>query len=292
MLGLISTLILAGGVSLALEPTMSGISLPQYADFYKKWNLVTTRFREDTKELRFVYANDAAFTALKSGAKYPEGAMFAKIGMVTKSDEAFASSLVPSGTARYQFMIRDEVKFADTGGWGYALFNPEGRLFPGDVKMQVRACAACHAAVPSRQFVFSQLAPFDGQHSVFTRKADAATMNFKTVAVSILPKKDQEKIPARFSSVRMLQGEITNESFMGTIDEVRVFLVKEAIRSGLPATFVPKKKDFFLTIVPDDATVKCEFSEGVARRFTMKVTHDFEICGDKKLSEPSLPAQK
>ena len=44
---------------------MNEIKFQSYKGFEKKWKLVTVRFREDTKEMRFTYANDIAWKTLK-----------------------------------------------------------------------------------------------------------------------------------------------------------------------------------------------------------------------------------
>ena len=59
---------------------MNGISLKDYRGFDKKWKLVTVRYRKDTGEMRFVYANPLAEKTLMSGkTDYPDGAVFAKV---------------------------------------------------------------------------------------------------------------------------------------------------------------------------------------------------------------------
>src|SRR6185436_10943563 len=57
---------------------MNGYKLSDFPDFEKKWKLVTVRFRKDTGEMRFTYANDLAFENLQKGViDYPDGAIFA-----------------------------------------------------------------------------------------------------------------------------------------------------------------------------------------------------------------------
>lgn len=130
---------------------MNGHELKEFAGFERNWKLVTVRFRKDTGEMRFTYANDLAWKALMSGATdYPKGSVFAKIGLATLEDPSFASSAVPSGARRYQFMVRDKTKYSETDGWGYALFDANGKTFPGEPKEASLACAACHHIVPER----------------------------------------------------------------------------------------------------------------------------------------------
>ncbi|MGZ3743153.1 MAG: cytochrome P460 family protein, partial [Pseudobdellovibrionaceae bacterium] len=136
---------------------MNGIVFKNYIGFEKKYKLVTVRYRTDSGEQRFVYANDIAFKALQKGStNYPDGAVFAKIGVATKDDPAFLSSKVPGGPQRIQLMVRNKKKYKETGGWGYALFSPRGHTFSNDLQVETKACYACHQLVPDRGQVFSQ----------------------------------------------------------------------------------------------------------------------------------------
>ena len=98
------------------KPEMNGYKLSDYEGFEKKWRLVTVRYRKDTGEMRFTYANPKAWNALLKRSKdYPDGAVFAKIGIITMEDPAFPSSAVPAGTRRYQLMVRNKKKHAEIG---------------------------------------------------------------------------------------------------------------------------------------------------------------------------------
>ncbi|MBV2167073.1 MAG: cytochrome P460 family protein, partial [Bdellovibrio sp.] len=110
---------------------MNQISFEKYKNFPTEWNLVTVRYRNDNKELRFIYANNIAFQHLLSESKksYPEGSAFGKTAYITAQDPHFPSSMVPSTNRRFQFMVKDSKKYAATNGWGYALFNSEGVIY-------------------------------------------------------------------------------------------------------------------------------------------------------------------
>ena len=49
------------GQNLLAETKMNEISADQYEDFKTSFNFVTVRYRKDSAEMRFVYANDLAF---------------------------------------------------------------------------------------------------------------------------------------------------------------------------------------------------------------------------------------
>jgi hypothetical protein len=136
---------------------MNDIKISEYGEVAKSWNLVTVRYRTDTNEMRFTYANDIAFNALKKGlTPLPEGSVFSKIGFKSGLDPAFESSVVPSGARRFQYMVKNSKKYFETNGWGYALFNSDGQLYETDIPTQTRACHACHAVVSERDYVFSE----------------------------------------------------------------------------------------------------------------------------------------
>ncbi len=235
---------------------MHGIKLSDYGDFEKKWKLVTVRFRKDTSELRFTYANESAWRHLQkisqknapsssnenpiAAESYPLGAVFAKVGIKTAEDPAFLSSAVPSGVRRVQFMVRDENKFAETDGWGYALFDSKGSTFPGDLKQASMACAACHKIVPDRGYVFSQF--MTGFAPTKPALPEGGRVKFENLQTKDLPEFIQLQLPPKSVTVRSVTGPIAEQVFPGTLDEIRPALTREVIRSGDPAILLSKKK--------------------------------------------------
>jgi hypothetical protein len=56
-------------------------------------------------------------------------------------------------------MVRDQARFAATGGWGYASWLEPEHLANAYVKAEpVRACHACHTSREAEGFVFSTMA--------------------------------------------------------------------------------------------------------------------------------------
>lgn len=122
--------------------------------FWRDWRLVTTRYRQDSRELRFIYANELAWkTMVSGGTRYPDGAVIAKVGSMTEPDPLFPNSLVPAGASRVQFMVKDAKRYAATDGWGYALYPPSVRQSP-DEKEVVDGCHACHRLAAPLDFIF------------------------------------------------------------------------------------------------------------------------------------------
>jgi hypothetical protein len=139
-------------------PAYGGVDPKPAARFWDTWHLVTTRFRRDNEQLRFVYANDVAWKAMqKRPSKYPDGAMFAKVAFLPEPDPTFPSSAVPTHFVRVQLMKKDARVFAATDGWGYGVYSQPGTdATPAQQEQTVRACHACHQLVPKKDFVFSE----------------------------------------------------------------------------------------------------------------------------------------
>ena len=244
---------------------MNGYRLSDYKDFAKNWNLVTVRYRVDTGEFRFVYANPIAWRALSAGAKdYPDGAIFAKTAYLLEHDGSFPASLVPSQVTRYQFMFRNKIKHSETGGWGFALFDSTGHTFPGEPGQVAVACNACHQIAASKGSVFSDALSRDISFSQdkaasFLLKSGALQLpDFKTVGATELPAVLKSFLPDGTRSVRSLQGSLKKNLFDGTLDEIRPFLSAESVASKIPAALINEDgKRFSLVYKDDKSTASC-----------------------------------
>lgn len=244
---------------------MNGYSLNDYPDFQKKWNLVTVRFRKDTGEIRMTYANDLAWQTLKAGKiEYPDGAVFAKIGLMTQNDPSFTSSLVPNFAQRFQLMVMDSKKNSATAGWGYAIFDETGKTFPGDPVELTTACHACHALVPERGYVFSQPMSIGFRLPSKIKNSDKATSNkrlpFETISVTKLPVTIRARLPANKTAVRLLKGGLGDVVFHGTIDEIRPSLAEESNREMMPALLISKDSKQFSIVFKNPERQTCDDS--------------------------------
>jgi hypothetical protein len=249
---------------------MNGYALSDFGDFTKTWHFVTTRFRNDTKHMRFIYANDVAWKTLQANTPdYPDGSIFGKIAFMTSGDDAFPDSYVPTEQVVYQFMVKDKKRFADTGGWGYVITTPSGLVVGGDDKERSEACQACHALVPERGFVFSRpisLGPAAGPSFLNKTNAAATTppwferLPFRTEDKGKLPPRLARQIPAAYDKVELLGGEIEKHNFPGMMDEIRLLLAAEAARSKMPAALIGEKGRTFSLVFPDPGQ-SCLFNQ-------------------------------
>ena len=88
----------------------------------------------------------------------------AKIHWNPKKMEAFPAATVPVTQHDVDFMVKDSKRFADSGGWGYAVFEYDAAsdtFRPGtsvDKPPQANdaKCGfACHTSVKTRDYVFT-----------------------------------------------------------------------------------------------------------------------------------------
>jgi len=281
---------------------MNGLHLKQFGDFAQTWKLVTVRYRQDTQEMRFTYANPLAHKTLKQNLQamsadppratvpYPDSSMFAKIGFLTGEDPSFPNSSAPQDQKRFQFMVRDQKRYAETGGWGYALFTPEGELFPDDASTQTHACVACHNLVPERHFVFSQLVSFSpgsrptksdhlkDQHQALASNSPTEPKNrryqFVTQTMSQLqatwPPDRLSLIPTQTKSLRQFRGDPEAVAFRGSIDEIRPLLIQESIATRQPAYFVSRDGQILSLVHPRADTITPESKCSTGRQVTTK----------------------
>ena len=249
-----------------VHDSMNGLRFDAFGDFFGKWHFVTVRYRKDTGEMRFVYANDIAWKAMQKGevTDYPEGAAFGKVGVMTQEDPAFTSSVVPSGAVRYQIMLRQHGRHPETQDWTYAIFLGDHKVHGMDSDAEkAAACAACHAIVPERGYVFSKPVslPLGGALSRMEIPAQASLgaipssrIAFRTVARQRVPEQVRKLMPKEAKEARLVVGPVTEHVFVGTLDEIRPTLAKEALRSHLPAALIGKDgKKFSLVFAEENS---------------------------------------
>lgn len=246
--GLISFLVYA------VEPLeMNGIKVNDYKDFDKKWTPVTVRFREDSKEERFVFANDLAYAVLKEHRiDYPDGAVLAKIGAKTEVDPLFASSRIPTTIQRIQFMVRDKKKYASTNGWGYAIFEENGKPMGDDPKNLPPVCFACHQLAASRGDVFSIPVTWRATGAFKPLNPLNPSLKFVEKKSSELPRGMAKLIPAEFKVVDCVDSKtsITKNIFSGTLNEMKPQLLLIASQRHRPACLISFDQKYFSLIVP------------------------------------------
>jgi hypothetical protein len=100
-----------------------------------------------------------------NGKPVPDGAKMAKIHWLPKANEFFPDATVPGNLLNVDFMEKDSKRFADSGGWGYAVFDYDAAsntFKPGTTAgtppqgNDAKCGFACHTRVKARDYVFTE----------------------------------------------------------------------------------------------------------------------------------------
>jgi len=104
-----------------------------------------------------------AFAIVPEGESRP--VKMAKVHWAPKQSALFPTATVPGSLANVDVMVKDSKRFADSGGWGYAVFdyNAASDTFtPGTTAgtppqgNDAKCGSACHAAAKTRDYVFTE----------------------------------------------------------------------------------------------------------------------------------------
>jgi hypothetical protein len=238
------------------------IKSKQFGDFTKTWDLVTVRFREDNGELRWVYANRIAIRNIEKKSKvYDDGAIFAKVGILTGKDHLFPSSRVPKEGKRIQYMVKDSRKYSDTGGWGYALFDPLGKTFPGNPKDKIQACFACHQVAKDFDYVFSRrvnISPFDPLTSNYSAPLSRSSFGTALVHVESVPVVIRAQLNKSATyAVNLKEKNLSAHAFFGTLDELQPMLIEIYTKELKPVYFHDVSLKNWIVLQKSDSESVC-----------------------------------
>ncbi len=134
---------------------------------YEEWQVISVS--EDGGLLAAILGNPAMIAAFRAGIPgngkpFPDGAKMAKIHWDPKKLETFPNATVPKTQHDVDFMVKDSKRFADSGGWGYAVFDYDAAtdtFKPGTTASNppqgndAKCGFACHTIVKSRDYVFT-----------------------------------------------------------------------------------------------------------------------------------------
>ncbi len=152
-------ILITAAVSLALAASLcmaaDKVSLPKG---YEKWEKSKEKVVSDKKSLfygiHYTYVDKKAWPAFKSGGKYPEGSRFVVVFYNIKDE----GGKPVRGKKNMTVLMEKNKKHAETGGWLFAGFNPDGK--PSGVD-PVKNCFECHLKeAKDTDFVFSKYADF------------------------------------------------------------------------------------------------------------------------------------
>lgn len=127
----------------------------EYFSDYKQWKVIAATNRFDNGTMRLIYGNDIAVKALEQNTinPWPNGAKIAKVVWNLSPEDADGN--VHTGSFNnVQFMLKDDRKFKDTGGWGFARFSTPELLPYGKDASFGTSCYNCHRLASANGFVF------------------------------------------------------------------------------------------------------------------------------------------
>jgi hypothetical protein len=130
---------------------------------YRDWRFVSVAHEEgNLHSIGAVLGNDVAIKAYREGKlPFPDGTIIAALHYhhvpSAENDKVFGQpqSFVAGPPTNIQFMVKDSVKYAATGGWGFATFIDGKAAAPASMK----SCFPCHAEAKSTDLVFTHYAP-------------------------------------------------------------------------------------------------------------------------------------
>ena len=141
-----------------------------FSDFrgYEGWQAIS--ISRNAKVEALILGNPAMIDAYRAGIPgngkpVPDGAKMAKIHLIPKQSQLFPEATVPGNLVNVDFMEKDSKRFADSGGWGYAVFDYDAAsdtFKPGTTAgtppqgNDAKCGFACHTAAKARDFVFTE----------------------------------------------------------------------------------------------------------------------------------------
>ncbi|HSU60469.1 MAG TPA: cytochrome P460 family protein [Bryobacteraceae bacterium] len=166
-----AVLLVVAGLALAAQDKYS-LRVPgglEFSEFrrYESWEVIS--ISRNPKVMVATVGNPVIVEAYRTGIPgngkpFPDGAKMAKIHWAPKQNKFFPDASVPDRLVNVDFMVKDSKRFADSGGWGYGVFDYDaasdtfkpGTLASSPPQGNDAKCGfACHTAVKARDYVFT-----------------------------------------------------------------------------------------------------------------------------------------
>jgi hypothetical protein len=127
----------------------------KYIPGFREWQVISTTNRFDNHSIRMVYANDIAVNAIRENRikPFPEGSTIVKV--VWNSIEETNGDITSGSLNSVQIMTKDNKRFADSKGWGFAKFNGIALKPYGSTPMFNATCFSCHKIASENDYVFN-----------------------------------------------------------------------------------------------------------------------------------------
>ena len=167
----VSIAVIAAGVAISAQDKYTlevpgGLAFSEFRG-YEDWSVIA--ISENGGKIAVIMGNPTMIDAYKEGVPdngkpFPDGAKMAKIHWNPKKLETFPAATVPGTQHDVDFMVKDSKRFADCGGWGYAVFDYDAAsdtFSPGTLADKppqgndAKCGFACHTTVKTRDYVFT-----------------------------------------------------------------------------------------------------------------------------------------
>ena len=168
---IVALLFVVGSMALAAQDKYT-VQVPNglaFSEFrgYEEWQVVS--ISQDGGLMAAILANPVMIDAYRAGVPgngkpFPDGSKMAKIHWNPKKMETFPAATVPGTLHDVDFMVKDSKRFADSGGWGWAVFKYDtasDTFMPGTLADKppqgndAKCGFACHTIVKGNDYVFT-----------------------------------------------------------------------------------------------------------------------------------------
>jgi hypothetical protein len=173
-IGIVVWFAVLGGLALsAQDKDKYTVKVPgglAFSDFrgYESWQSIG--MSQNGGAVAVILGNPAMIDAYRSGIPangqpVPDGAKMAKVHWKPKKNSFFPDATVPGDLMNVDFMEKDSKRFADSGGWGYAVFDYDvatDTFKPGTTAgsppqgSDAKCGFACHTRAKARDYVFTE----------------------------------------------------------------------------------------------------------------------------------------
>ena len=161
-----------GGIALAAQDRYAvkvpgGLAFSEFRG-YEGWQAISVSVND--KAVAVILGNPVMIDAYRAGIPgngkpFPTGAKMAKVHWTPKQNQFFPDATVPDKLANVDFMVKDSKRFADSGGWGYAVFDYDAtsdKFTPGTSAgtppqgNDAKCGFVCHTIAKKRDYVFTE----------------------------------------------------------------------------------------------------------------------------------------
>jgi len=168
-----SLAVLAAGTAISAQDkytvkVANGLAFSEFRG-YEDWSVIA--ISENGGLISVILGNPVMIAAFRSGVpgngkSFPDGSRMAKIHWNPKQNETEPGQpTVPATLHDVHFMVKDSKRFADSGGWGWAVFeyeNASGTFVPGTAADKppqgndAKCGFACHTLAKNHDYVFTE----------------------------------------------------------------------------------------------------------------------------------------